>query len=224
MKNRIFTLANLLGLLVWPLLSWAQEPAANPSKIKIISIQEAIANTAEGKKALAEITKRFQPRQQDLQRQQQEIQALTDQLQKQATTLSDEEQRRLTRQLEEKQRIFKRATEDADADYRAEGQDVIQRIGRKMVPLINEYAQQNGLLLVIDPAAAQVPVYYLAKDIDITEEMVKRYDGANPVDTPATSTGGASPAAAPRSSSSAAKPAATPRPATASKPVDKPKQ
>ena len=48
-----------------------------------------------------------------------------------------------------------------------------------MVRIIGDYAQQNGFALVID--GAQVPVYYAAKDIDITAEIVKRYDAANPV-------------------------------------------
>jgi outer membrane protein len=212
-----------LCLLVVPKLLPAQVPAASPSKIGIINIQEAIATTAEGKKALGDIQTKFRPRQQDLQRQQQELQAIQDQLQKGANTLSDEEQRRLNRDYEEKQKFFKRTADDADSDYRAEGQDVIQRIGKKMVPIISDYAQHNGYALVFDPAAAQVPVYFIDKGIDVTEEVIKRYDAANPVkaeqaaDAPrAPAKPAATPAARP-ATTSAAKPAAT-------KPTDTPKQ
>ncbi len=217
MRNRIFTLAVLPCLLAAsPELLRAQGATTNSSKLGVINIQEAIVTTQEGKKALSDIQKKFQPRQQELQRQQQDIQALTDELQKQGPALSDEVQRQKARELEEKQRLFKRATEDADADYRAEGQDVIQRIGRKMVPIISEYAQQNGFALIFDPPAVQLPVYYAAKEIDVTEEIVKRYDAANPVKADA---GNAPPAPAPaaRPAASAAKsPAAT-------KPAEKPK-
>jgi outer membrane protein len=213
MKNRIVTMAVLLCVVASPGLLRAQgSAAAGTGKVGIINIQEAIATTGEGKKALADIQAKFRPRQQELQRQQQEIQALTDQLQKQANTLSDEEQRRLSRELDEKQRLFKRATEDYDTDSRAEGQDVFNRIGKKMVPLINEYAQQNGYTLIFDPLAVQVPVYYV-KDIDITEDVIKRYDAANPVKADAT---------APASPAAASRPAAKPV-APAPKPADKPK-
>ncbi len=216
MKNRILALAVPLCLLALPIPSRSQGSASTPLKVGIINIQEAIASTGEGKKAFGEIQKKFQPRQQELQRQQQEIQGVQEQLQKQANTLSEEEQRRLSRELEEKQKLFKRSTEDADAEYRAEGQDVIQRIGRKMVPLINEYAQQGGYGVILDPAAAQVPVYYIAKEVDITEEIVKRYDAANPVE------------AAPTGAGSSAAPAGRPslpasRPPAPAKPADKPK-
>jgi len=48
-----------------------------------------------------------------------------------------------------------------------------------MVHVITDYAQQNGFTLVLDDA--QMPVYFAAKDIELTAEIIKRYDGANPV-------------------------------------------
>jgi hypothetical protein len=48
-----------------------------------------------------------------------------------------------------------------------------------MVKIIADYAQQNGFVLVIDDA--QVPIYYASKEIEISGEIVKRYDAANPL-------------------------------------------
>ena len=176
MKNLVLSLSVLLGILAWPVLASAQGASG---KIGVINIQESIGKSAEGKKASAELQKKYQPREQDLQRQQQDIAALQDQLQKQAMTLSDEERERLSRELEEKQKILKRASEDANVDYQKDSQEVIRRIGQKMLRVLSEYAQQNSFVLVIDNA--QIPVYYAAKEADLTEEIVKRYDAANPV-------------------------------------------
>lgn len=207
MRNRFLSVSVLLCLLVYPALARSQEqPAAASSKIGLINIQEAIAATAEGKKAIGEIQKKYEPRRNDLERQDQEIKALQDQLQKGATTLADEERVRLNRELDEKQRLFKRAQEDAQADYQNDNQEAIRRIGQKMVRVINDYAKQNGFALVMDPAAANVPVYY-APGLDITDPIVKRYDAANPADSPSASSAPASPV----------------RPAPAGKPADKPK-
>ena len=74
---------------------------------------------------------------------------------------------------------MKRSTDDAQSDYNADREETVRRIGQKMVRIINDYAQQNGFILVID--GAQIPIYYAAKDVDITAEIVKRYDAANPV-------------------------------------------
>ena len=172
MKNRLTTLIVLAAIMAVPIAAHAQ------GKVGLISINAAIGTTQEGKKAIADLQKKYQPRQQELERLQQEIQSIQDQLSKQSATLSDDEQRRLTRDLEDKQKVLKRSTDDAQSDFGADRDEVIRRIGQKMVSIIHDYAQQNGLSLVID--GAQVPVYYAAKDVDITSEIVKRYDAANP--------------------------------------------
>ena len=213
MRNRVFTLIALLGLLMLPLRAWAQAPPAGTGKIGVINIQAAIANTAEGKKAFADLQKKFEPRQRDLQQQQQEIQTLQDQLQKQAATLSDDEQRRLTRDLEEKQKRFKRNQEDFQADGQQEQQEAVQRLGQKMYRLVFEYGQQNGFALILE-SYPQLPIYYAP--VDLTDEMIRRYDAMYPVE-------GATPAATP--AAPAAAPATTaPKPAATTKPADKPKQ
>ncbi len=201
MRNRVITITGVLGLLLAPALACAQAPAGSPGKVGVISLQEAIGSTAEGKKAFEDLQKKYEPRRQDLQRQQQEISALQDQIQRQGATLSDEERVRLGRELEDKQKIFKRATEDANADFQADNQDTYRRLAQKMVRILNDYAQQNGFVLVVDQA--QIPVYYVAPQIDLTDEMIKRYDAANPVETasappPAPATSAPAPADQPK--------------------------
>jgi len=173
MKNRLTILSVLCALLAVPLVVHAQ------GKVGLINMSAAIGSTAEGKKAAADLQKKYQPRQQELERLQQEIQSIQDQLSKQSATLSDDEQRRLSRDLEDKQKLLKRSTDDAQSDLAADRDEVVRRIGQKMTRIVNDYAQQNGLSLVID--GAQIPVYYYSKDSDITAEIVKRYDAANPL-------------------------------------------
>jgi outer membrane protein len=208
MKTRVCTITLLVILGIAPAALLAQS-SANSGKVGIISIQEAILSTAEGKKAMADLQKKYQPRQQEVQKENQDIQAINDQLQKQAATLSDDEQRRLNRDLEEKQKILKRTTEDAQADFGADRDEMFRRIGQKMVSVIQEYAQKNGFSLII--GSDQVPIYYRATDVELTDQIVKLYDAANPVDTP--TTGGPATPATPRSGApSAAKPANKPKP------------
>jgi outer membrane protein len=183
MKTRVLTITLLLCLGAAPAGLLAQS-SGTPGKIGLVNIQEAILSTAEGKKAMAELQKKYQPRQQDIQKLQQDIQAITDQLQKQAATLSDEEQRRLNRDLEEKQKLLKRTTEDAQADFATDRDEMFRRIGQKMVKLINDYARQNGFSLVM--GSDQVPIYFAAKEVELTEEIIRLYDAANPADTPIT--------------------------------------
>ena len=173
MKNRVTLIILFLAIMALPPAAHAQ------NKIGVINMTAAIGSTAEGKKAIAELDKKFVPRKQELERLQKEIQDIQGKLSKQSPTLSDEEQRRLTRDLDEKQKSLKRSADDAQSDYNADTEETVRRIGQKMVKIIADYAPQQGFVLVIDDA--QVPIYYAAKDIDIQAEIVKRYDAANPV-------------------------------------------
>ena len=189
MKTRVstFTLLFFLGTAPAGLLA---QSAGAPSKIGLVSIQEAILSTAEGKKSMADLQKKYQPRQQEIQNEQRDIQAISDQLQKQAATLGDEEQRRLNRYLEEKQKVLKRATEDYQADTAADRDEMFRRIGQKMVKVIQDFAPKNGYSLVM--GSDQVPIYFAASEVDLTDQIVKLYDAANPADAP-TSGGPATP-------------------------------
>ena len=91
MKTRVSTIILLFCLGTAPSLLLGQSSGTS-GKIGLVNIQEAILSTAEGKKAMAELQKKYQPRQQEVQKLQQDIQAINDQLQKQAATLSDDEQ------------------------------------------------------------------------------------------------------------------------------------
>jgi len=207
MKTRVSTLTLLFFQGTAPAALLAQSSGA-PTKVGLVNIQEAILSTAEGKKSMADLQKKYQPRQQEIQKQNQDIQAITDQLQKQAATLSDDEQRNLNRQLEEKQKLLKRTQEDAQADFGADRDEMFRRIGQKMVKVIQDFAPKNGYSLVI--GSDQVPIYYAATEVDLTDQIVKLYDAANPADA-ATSGGPAAPA--PRSSTpSVSKPATKPKP------------
>jgi outer membrane protein len=192
MKNRALTTLALCLLLMVPSISRAQAPAAANGKIGLLNIQAAILNTAEGKKALADLDKKFQPKRAELQKMQQDIQSLQDQIQRQETATSDAAQAQLNRQLEEKKKIFTRTQEDAQSDFSADRSDMISRISQKMGRVVQDFAEQNGYSVILDLVApvfssqgqigdAQVPVYYAAKEVEITEEIVKRYDAANPV-------------------------------------------
>jgi outer membrane protein len=201
MKNRLIALTALLATVGGPLSLRAQNVTPPPSKIGVINIQAAIGATAEGKKVFADLQKKYEPRRQELLRLQQEIQAIQDQLTKQAATLSDEEQARLSREAEDKQKLLKRSQEDATTDFNHDRDEAIGKIGQKMVKVISEYADKNGFTLIMDDA--QVPIYFASKDSEITADIVKLYDAANPM---ADSGPPAKPATRPAAPASPAKP------------------
>jgi len=198
--------AFLMTPAVWAQASGAGAAAATPLKVGIINVQAAIANTAEGKAAGAELQSQFSPRQTELQNMQKQIEDNQTRLRTGQSTLSDEEKARLARELDTLNRTFQRRSQDAQDDYNAAQQDVVGRIGRKLMDVLEKYSKENGYTVILDSSSQQTSVLFWANQIDITQDIVRLYDQNYPLKAAA---------------SSAPKPAATPKPAAstaASKP------
>jgi outer membrane protein len=171
-------------------------------KVGVINIQAAISGTAEGKQAAAELQSQFAPRTTDLQNMQKQIQDLGVRLQNGQTTLSDEEKARLQRQYEQSSRMFQRKQQEFQDDTNDAQQEVVNRIGRKMIDVIDKYSKENNYSVILDESSQQTPVIYAANQIDVTQDIIRLYDQSYPVKNPTASSG------------SAPKPAPKPVPAT----------
>src|SRR5579862_4663048 len=68
---------------------WGQA-APQATKIALINMQEAIANTKDGQAQLAELDKKYGPKEQEFQKRAADIQAKQDQLKKTQNTISDQ--------------------------------------------------------------------------------------------------------------------------------------
>jgi outer membrane protein len=213
MKIRYATtgLAILAGLLSGPVVhaqsaTGARSADAAPSRVGVLNIQVAITSTAEGKQASAELQSQFSPRQAEVENLSKQIDDLRNRLRAGASTLSDDEKARLAREGDQLTRMLQRKQQDFQDDSNEAQREVIDRIGRKMLEVIDRYAKENGYAVIIDTSAQNTPVLYAANQIDITQEVIRLYDAANPVKSSVTQ---------PRP---AATRPATPRPAPAKPP------
>ncbi|MGH9774805.1 MAG: OmpH family outer membrane protein [Candidatus Acidiferrales bacterium] len=172
--------------------AWAQtngSAAGAPSnKIGVMNFQVAIGGSAEGKQAAAELQSQFTPRQNELDTLQKQIQDIQNRLRNGSSTLSDDEKARLQREGETMARSLQRKQQDLQDDLQSAQQDVVNRIGRKLVDLVDKYAKDNGYSVVLD-TSSQNTVVFAANQVDITQELIKLYDEAYPVkgSAPATS-------------------------------------
>lgn len=176
-------------------------PAAG--KVGTLNVQAAIASSAEGKQASAELQSKFAPRQNELEGLNKQINDLRQRLDTGRNTLSQDEQERLTRQGEALAKQAQRKQEDYNEDVQAELGDVRQRIGRKMLDVLDRYARENGYTAIFDTSSQAQVIIYASNQSDVTQEIIRLYDQAYPVKA------GAAPAAA---KPAAAKPAPTTAP------------
>ena len=153
--------------------------AESGSKVGAINLRLAIASTAEGKQASAQLESQFLARRKELESLNKQISDLQQRLASGANTLSDEEKarltlqgQRLTQQLERKQNEFQEDINNAQSD-------VINAIGRKLVDVVVRYAPTNGYSAILDNSSQNTPVLFASSDI--TQDIVRLYDETYPV-------------------------------------------
>jgi outer membrane protein len=169
---------------VWAQVSGAGAAAAMPQlKLAVINVQVAITSTAEGKQAAAELQSQFAPRQTELDNMRKQIEDLQTRLRTGSTTLSDEEKARLAREGDQMTRAYQRKQQESQDDFNDAQQDVVNRIGRKMMEVLDKHAKENGYAIVFDTSSQQTPVIYAANQIDVTQEIIRLYDQNYPVKT-----------------------------------------
>jgi outer membrane protein len=183
--------------------------ASTPGKVAVINARQAIVSTAEGKQASAELQSQFAPRTGDLENIGKQIAALRQRLESGNVTLSDEEKVRLQRQVDLLTRQGQRKQDEYQEDVNAAQADVIDRIGRKMIDVLERYGRENGYVAILDSSAQQSPILYFSNQIDITQDIIRLYDQAYPVKAGTTTP--AKPAAKPATPATT-KPAATSQP------------
>ena len=197
-KNFVVFPALVLGMA-------AMAHAQTPAKVAIIHVQNAILQTKDGQKAASDLQGRFAPKKGALDKKQADIAALQDTLRKGSATMSEEAKAKLIRDIDANNKSLQRDTEDAQADLDAEQGKIMQELGNKVMAVVEKYATGNGYALVLDVSNPQTPVLWASQTIDITGDIVKLYDQANP------GTGAPAAAAKPAGTAPAAAPAPAPK-------------
>jgi Skp family chaperone for outer membrane proteins len=182
------------------------------TKVGAINIQEAIFGSNEGRRDLDALQKKFEPKQNELKSQNDELEGLKKQMTTQEGKLNDEALATLKKQIESKQKLFDRSVQDAQEDFGNQNQEIAGRILQKMAPMIVKYSEDNGFGIIVDTSKPwpQSNVLWWGQTIDITKAVVDAYNAQSGVPAPPAAPGAST---APKTTPKAApaKPA-TPKP------------
>ncbi len=178
MKIRAILIAMVVGFLGGSPL-WGQAPPAQ--KVGVVMYFRALVECAEGKAANEEFQKKFEARKSELQRKQTEIQTLQQQMETQRQSLNEESLATLSKNIQNKSVELQRSQEDSEKEFGAMRNEILDRIGRKMGPIVQKYAQEKAFTLLLDGSTQSSQLLFASSSIDITDEIIKRYDAANPV-------------------------------------------
>ena len=189
--------------------------AATAGKIAVLNVRQAIVTTAEGKQASAELQSQFAPRQNEMEALNKQINDIRQQLAANQTTWSDEQKTKAQSQGQRLAAQLERKNTELQEDVNAAQGDVVDRIGRKMMEVLDRFARENGYIAVFDSSAQNSPIIYASNNVDVTQDIIRLYDQQYPLK------GGAAPTTRPAATPKpAGAPATTPKPTTppASKP------
>jgi Skp family chaperone for outer membrane proteins len=192
-------------------------PAAAPAvagpgtKIGTISMEQAIFATNEGRRDFEALSKKLEPKQNELKGANDEIEGLKKQLSTQGDKLNDDARANLVKQIESKQKSLDRQLQDAREDAQNQQNEIAQRILQKLGPVLIKYATDNGFGMIVDTSQPwpQSPVVWWGESVDVTKPVVDVYNAQSGV-APPPSTGAAKPAGPARPAGAGVKPTTPP--------------
>jgi len=144
-------------------------------KVAVINSQKAILDTEDIKKAQADLTAKYKPRQDQLEKLQKDLQDIQTQLQ--SGKLNQLGEQELTAQGQKKQRDLQRLQQDLQEDADRDRNDILQRAGTRMQEVVKKLADEKGLDLVVDSANT----LFFKPTLELTNDAVTAYNKAYPV-------------------------------------------
>lgn len=197
-----------------PAASAPAPTTATPGKIGVIQIQQAIVATNEGQRDFQALDKKFEPKRTELQTLQKEIEDLQKQMQTQGDKLNDQARTEMAKNLESKQKTLQRNAQDAQDEYQSQSNEIAQRIGGKLIQVVDKYAKDNNYSMILDASNPEAsPIIWAADSTNVTREIVDLYNAQSGVPAPPSPTG-----AVPRATTPKTGAAVPPKPAAAATP------
>jgi outer membrane protein len=160
-----------------------------------VNVEQAIFATNEGQRDFEALTKKLEPKQNELKGMNDEVESLKKQLNTQGEKLNEDSRATLVKQIEQKQKSLERSVQDAREDAQNQQNEIAQRILQKMGPMLVKYAADQGFGVIIDTSNPwpNGPVLWAGPAVDITRPVVDLYNAQSGVPAPPPRPAGARP-------------------------------
>jgi outer membrane protein len=168
-----------MALFLFILASFSLQAFAQQSfKVAIVDSQRTLHNSEEGKKAIAQLQDKEQIIKNELALIDKDIQDKETKLRTQSLVMAFEAKEKMALDLDDLKTKRKRTEEDSVKEWQRLQFSLFEQIRKELHPIIENIAKEREFSLVLDSAAAQEIIIYFHPAIDITDEVVKRYDAS----------------------------------------------
>jgi len=165
-----------LGLIISALLA-ATATAQSAQKVAIIDSQKAFDRSAQGQKVIALLQDKENEIKASLKQRQEEINSLQDKFASQRLTLNEEALRQLKLEIDKKEAENKKYEQDSSIEFDQFKAKLIKKMRDEMLSIVDELVKERGYDLVFDLSSSGL--IYFRPALDITEEVIKKYDEAS---------------------------------------------
>ena len=152
----------------------APRPFPEGAKVAYIDIQRIANQSAEGKAATAKVQALVQKKQAETNEKTKQIQADQQKLQSGMSVMSDQARAELEKKIERQNIELQRLTQDAQQEVQDLQQTLQNEFQRKLMPIVQQVAQDKGLHLLF--SAADAGIVWADPGLDITADVIKQFD------------------------------------------------
>jgi len=170
-------------------------------KLAVINVDRLVTDSALGKEAFARVKKVADQKKEEGDKLTKELREMEQKLADQGASLADDKKELLQKQYQERAIAFKRFQDDAQRALDEAQKKELEELQKRVMPVISQVGKERGFTLIFNKF--QSGLVYADDAVDVTDEVLKRFNTTIAMPAPA-----ANPAAAP---SAAAQPKPTPK-------------
>src|SRR5258708_22535862 len=153
-------------------VSCAAFPARAELKFAFVDVQRALNECDAGKKAKAEFQGRVTSLEGRLQRQQNEVQALKDEIEKKGMLMNQDERQSKQDQYVAKLKNFERDYKDSKDELQAKDNEMTAKIVHDLAQVIRALGERDNHTMVMEKGS----ILWGAPNIDITDQVIRNYN------------------------------------------------
>lgn len=154
--------------------------AAEPAKVAVVDLQRCLNESRMGKKYKAEFTAEADRRKAELEKEEADLKALREELEKQGLVLSETARAEKEREYKERLEAFKAKFQESQQALQRKDQELTRRILKDLQEVVRKLGETEGYTLILERQEAGV--LFAPKAIDITDEVIRRYDAGVPAE------------------------------------------
>ena len=148
--------------------------AQEGARLGIINSQSILEKSVEGKRIFAQFQAADKKYADGIARLDEQIKQLQGRLSAQRLTLTPEAAAAIQADIQKKQTERQRSLEDATRGMQELQASVLEQMQREVMPIVEQLRKEKGLAVLFD--LAKPGTVYFAPSIDLTDELIRRYD------------------------------------------------